>query len=44
MAKSRDEIEKAVLLLRFHTFKQLKPHPAYSTYSAIAKALNITYN
>jgi hypothetical protein len=44
MVKSKDDIKKAVLLLRYHTETPVAPFPAFNTYASISKAVGVTYN
>jgi hypothetical protein len=44
MRQPKDDVKRAVLLLRFHTQDPIKPYPVYETYASIAKSLGITYN
>lgn len=44
MKKDKDELRRAILLLRFHTDQPTLEHPAYLPFGKIAMALGITYN
>ena len=42
--KTKEEIKKSVLLLRFHTVNPKVDSPRFMEYKAIARELGITYN
>jgi len=44
MVKPKEDLKKAVLLMRFHTHNPSKTSPVYQTMASIARALDVPYN